>query len=344
MKVLCLVDFPVVSDKWLWDYLPDHSDQVEFLCAPLNRRLMRRSKFLAYMLGFGWQAIQAALRVSRSNYDLVVAWEGKNGFLFATLKRFLGWQKPRLAILAFSVRGLPLRFLPWVRYAAKSIDHIAVPSARDVEYYSQLLHLPEERLTFCPLGVHDPLGSQITTTAKGDNNVYVFAGGYSHRDFASLVAASRDLDTKVLIVSPKANQPREELPPTVEWRDPVPSVTYHKMMMSAHFVVIPLKEVPFAVGQVDILNAMALGKAVVTSRVSSASDYITDSHNGILVEPGNPSALRQAIQYLLERPEDVVRLGANARISYEERYTFQAFARRVRDLLTSVAKQEKNPQ
>jgi len=47
--------------------------------------------------------------------------------------------------------------------------------------------------------------------------------------------------------------------------------------------------------------------------------------------------MRQAIRYLLEHPEEVARMGAAARRRFEERHSFEQFARNTHQLLQQVA-------
>jgi colanic acid/amylovoran biosynthesis glycosyltransferase len=60
-------------------------------------------------------------------------------------------------------------------------------------------------------------------------------------------------------------------------------------------------------------EAMAHGRPVVASRVGGMPSMVEDGHTGILVEPGDPAALRAAIERLLDDPDSRRRLGEAAR-------------------------------
>jgi glycosyltransferase involved in cell wall biosynthesis len=62
-----------------------------------------------------------------------------------------------------------------------------------------------------------------------------------------------------------------------------------------------------------LLEAMAHGRPVVASRVGGIPSMVEDGHTGILVEPGNPAALRAAIERLLDDPDSRRRLGEAGR-------------------------------
>jgi glycosyltransferase involved in cell wall biosynthesis len=65
-------------------------------------------------------------------------------------------------------------------------------------------------------------------------------------------------------------------------------------------------------------EAMAHGRPVVATAVGGLADAIEDGGTGLLVPPGDPSALRSALVRLLEDPELRRRLGEAARASLEQ--------------------------
>ncbi len=62
-----------------------------------------------------------------------------------------------------------------------------------------------------------------------------------------------------------------------------------------------------------IIEAMAAGKAIVATRVGGLPNMIEDGVTGILVAPGDPDALANALKELINRPETAARLGRAAR-------------------------------
>jgi glycosyltransferase involved in cell wall biosynthesis len=69
-----------------------------------------------------------------------------------------------------------------------------------------------------------------------------------------------------------------------------------------------------------LVEAMAMGRPVVSTRVSGIPELIQDGENGRLVEPGDPEALTAVAAELLEDPGARARLGALARRTVEERF------------------------
>lgn len=62
-----------------------------------------------------------------------------------------------------------------------------------------------------------------------------------------------------------------------------------------------------------VLEAMAHGLPVIASRIGGLADIVVDGETGLLVTPGDPAALRQAIQQLLASSELRARMGAAAK-------------------------------
>ncbi len=60
---------------------------------------------------------------------------------------------------------------------------------------------------------------------------------------------------------------------------------------------------------ITILEAMGMGLPVVAADSGGPADLILHQETGLLVPPGNPAALEEAILYLLEHREEAVRMG-----------------------------------
>jgi glycosyltransferase involved in cell wall biosynthesis len=71
---------------------------------------------------------------------------------------------------------------------------------------------------------------------------------------------------------------------------------------------------------VKVVLAMALGKAVVTSRAGENLEYIEDGRSGLLTEPGNVEDLARGLLRVLSDPEWAADLGRQARLRLWQRY------------------------
>lgn len=85
-------------------------------------------------------------------------------------------------------------------------------------------------------------------------------------------------------------------------------------------VVLPTREEGLSQG---LLEAMALGKPVVTTSVGSNREIIEDGVQGLLVPPGDAGELAAAIRRLLDDRELAARIGAAARRHVRARFTIE---------------------
>ena len=61
------------------------------------------------------------------------------------------------------------------------------------------------------------------------------------------------------------------------------------------------------------MEAMTMGQPLIASRIGGLTDIVIDGETGCLVPPGNPQALREAVQCLLDNPVRRERMGNMAK-------------------------------
>lgn len=75
-----------------------------------------------------------------------------------------------------------------------------------------------------------------------------------------------------------------------------------------------------------LLEAMAVGMPIIASQLPGIDEAICPGQEGLLVPPGNPEALAQAIFQLMTHPDQALRLAQQARRRHYESYSAQAMA------------------
>jgi glycosyltransferase involved in cell wall biosynthesis len=83
-------------------------------------------------------------------------------------------------------------------------------------------------------------------------------------------------------------------------------------------------------GTTSILEAMAMGKAVICSRVRGQRDVIQEGVTGLFVPPQDPAALRKAIEYLWANPDLSRQMGLAARAYVERHHSLDEWVVNVR--------------
>ncbi|MBM4448828.1 MAG: glycosyltransferase family 4 protein [Chloroflexi bacterium] len=82
------------------------------------------------------------------------------------------------------------------------------------------------------------------------------------------------------------------------------------VMAASDMLVIPMLETTgIADYPISTLEAMACGKPVIATRVSGLPEIVRDRKNGLLIDPDNPQALADALQYLLEHTPEAQKMG-----------------------------------
>lgn len=87
----------------------------------------------------------------------------------------------------------------------------------------------------------------------------------------------------------------------------------------------------------SLLESLACGKAIITTRVGGTPEIIDDGVNGILVDPKNEDQLSEAVVQLLFDDELRKRLEANARIKAERSFDIKKHIAEMRDLYTNLS-------
>lgn len=122
---------------------------------------------------------------------------------------------------------------------------------------------------------------------------YVFAGGYSNRDYGLLLQALQGLPYPLRIVASARNEIPETTGDVCIELD-VPEERFEQLLAGCALAVIPLRSTGDACGQSVLLRVLRSGKPLVATRHESIEAYLGGDFPGF-VEPNNALALRTAI-------------------------------------------------
>jgi glycosyltransferase involved in cell wall biosynthesis len=210
------------------------------------------------------------------------------------------------------------------RLQMRATSRIVVWSRRQVDMYSRVFRLKREKFVFLPY--HTTFANTTFPPTEGN---YIFAGGDTGRDYASLLEAVRDFPRRVIIAALRRDHFQGvKVPDNVEILTARPE-QFMELLAGAWVVVVPLKGgLLHSGGQQTYLNAMALGKPVVVADDCGAEDYITHGQTGMLLKPGDPAGLRSALWTLLDNFE-LARLMAHEGQRVAEEHSPERFIRQV---------------
>jgi len=253
------------------------------------------------------------LYCKRSNFDCVVLGGGPSDYLFALLQTLLPFRAvPCVKIDCLSIKSANrLRYLfhrTILKITSKSVDRFIVWAKRDIKAFSETFQIPQEKFIFVPY--HTTLDSVNPSPYSGD---YIFSGGNEGRDYETLLLAVRGLPLKVLIASTRPELfSHISIPENVEVRG-FSHEEYLRKMAGCLMNIVSLESGEIRTGgQQTYLNSMWLGKPTIVNDPEGTCDYIEHMKDGFLVSPKDPTALRNAIEFLLNRPEVMNEMASRA--------------------------------
>ena len=125
-----------------------------------------------------------------------------------------------------------------------------------------------------------------------------------------------------------------DLPEQTRWRESLPTEEVARALDGATVLVLPSRSE--GLGRV-VVEAFCRGRGVVGSRVGGIPDLVADGESGLLVPPGDPEALAEALVRVLGDGKLAERLGAEGRATVEPWLaTPEEYARQVRELVETV--------
>lgn len=164
------------------------------------------------------------------------------------------------------------------------------------------------RVHFVPWSVGDP-SVFSAPTMDGD---YLYAAGWAHRDWDTLLAALERTPVPA-ILAPGRPIPTDALPAGVSVIDMPPPEEGRALAADSRAVVVLLKDCDYAAGPLVLLDALAMGKPVIASDVNGNRDYVQPDVTALTVPPQDAEALSDALGRLWDNPDLRDELSAAAR-------------------------------
>ena len=262
------------------------------------------------------------------DYDAVALFSvGMEAFLLSQMQKLLR-RKTRLVCADFLIPR-PSHLLKAVAAGLRRVDAFVCIRKGDMETLTRRFGIPPEKCTFAPFPC-DRTAANIPTQERG----YLYSAGWAHRDWPTLLCALEQTGEEAVL---SVGGPLE-LPGTLcrhvrvlPQRSPAEG---RLLMAGASLVALPLAETELPSGPLVLLDAMAMGKAIIVTDVNGSRDYATHGSNAWVVPPGDPGELARAITTLMRDPDLRRRLGNAARAHALRHFTSESFASKVIEACT----------
>ena len=318
-------------------------NRVLALSANMSRRAVRR----------------AEARVYRAHRDLEIASCGMSLEAFAVYRRLADWadvvhyhypwpfgdvlhltaRRRMPSVVTYHsdiVRQRLLRevYRPLMNRFLKSVDRI-VGTSPNYFATSDVLTRFEDKVRIVPIGLNENTYPRVSDAAAADarrkygEDFFLFVGVLRYyKCLHILLDALPDTPYRVVIAGSgpterdlRSQAARLGIEGRVQFAGHVPDEEKVAMLQLARGVVFPsyLRSEAFGVG---LLEGAMYGRPLVSTEVGSGTSHVNvDGETGLVVAPGSPSALRQAMDQLHHRPDMARMMGRNARRRYEKLFT-----------------------
>ncbi|HEX8862463.1 MAG TPA: glycosyltransferase family 4 protein [Actinomycetes bacterium] len=297
----------------------------------MTERATRTARMVARCTGISLgQVVEGFLRRDRCGHLVVKA--DRLGLPLALLFKLTRSRRDMVLISAWLSPPKNAVFL-WPLKAHSHIGEITSSSSVQLEVAASRLGVPREKLHHALQPVDERFWHPVDEPVEN----MICSVGSERRDYPTLLEALQGLRVRAELavgstVLRPAGDPSAEfavtsrqtaggaLSPNVRVRQQVNAQDLRRLYARSRFVVIPLLDGDVDVGVTSICEAMAMGKAVVVTRTRGQVDVIRDGEQGIYVPPGDPRALRAALEYLLSHPAEAERMGRVGRALIEARH------------------------
>lgn len=292
-----------------------------------------------------WLAQLVEALFQRRNYDAVVSWGERLTLGFALVLWVTRASVPHIALM-YSISKKQKAWL--LRLTQKKIDRLILWTSSQREFAVNELRIPRWKVVSAHWGV-----DQEFYRPMGTETDMICSAGREMRDYATLIQALRDSSIRCHIAAYplpgkndawiKAVEDLKPLPPHITIGKLQNVEELRRLYARSRFVVVPLLQNETDSGTAVILQAMAMGKAIICSRTKGQRDHVEDGRTGIYVPVGDARALREAIQYLWDIPELAERMGREGRKRVERYHSLDQFVDKVKCVVEEVVAAYRRP-
>ncbi|MCR4378630.1 MAG: glycosyltransferase family 4 protein [Rhodospirillales bacterium] len=219
----------------------------------------------------------------------------------------------------------------YIRSCLKGLDALCFLGPGDLNEARRRYDLLDKHSSQMTFGVdtdfwRPPLPGELSQTAN-ERHQLLSVGSDPNRDYETLLNADLNADlniiTRLPITELARGKPNVTITQGTFWDTQLTDIGLRQLYWDADAIIIPLRDVYQPTGQSVTLQAMACGKPVIFSNIKGnwSPQLLINGQNCLLVPPGSPIALEQAVKRLKDSPSLSAQIGQRARQSVEDHFT-----------------------
>ncbi|HEX3539965.1 MAG TPA: glycosyltransferase family 4 protein [Acidimicrobiales bacterium] len=329
----------------------------------LARRGSPLSRAVARVAGVDLGQLCEAI-LGGGRYDSLWTWNESVGLPLALFNKVTRRQQDLVTVAAWLSRPKKAVFLHPLG-AHSAIRAVVTGSRAQLDIAAGRLGVPRSKLHYAPW----PVDERFWQPQEVAVEPMICAVGWEARDYITLLRAARRLAVDVCLAvgshvlswneddggtagggrsrlqalrgthgyehyrSWLRHVADEGLPTNVSLLEQLAPPQLRDLYGRARLVVVPLHDVDSDCGITAIIEAMAMGKAVIVTRTRGQVDVFDDGVHGIYVPPYDSPALEAAINRLLADPQEAEKMGRAGRRLVESRHALDHYVDQLGALL-----------
>jgi glycosyltransferase involved in cell wall biosynthesis len=225
--------------------------------------------------------------------------------------------------------------------AFRAADLVVADTDAQAAFYGERFAVPSERLAVCAVGADERLFR--ARAAPPSAFQVLFVGKLIPLHGLETILASARLAAEVSFRIVGSGQLERELAAAPTNITHVPWVEYQDLPLELHAAGCALGIFGASAKAQRVIpnkayQALACAVPLITADTPAARELLTDGHDAVLVPPGDPGALAEAIRALAGDPSAAARIGAAGRSTFERRASETVLGARWRDLIERLAR------
>jgi glycosyltransferase involved in cell wall biosynthesis len=239
----------------------------------------------------------------------------------------------------FRAGSLPARLLATIdRRALRAADLVVTDTQANADFMAEQAELPEQRFAVCFVGAEEDVFKPGWAPEEPATAVFVGKLIPLHGLETILGAARFAPELRFRVIgSGQLESLLASRPPNVEWVD---WVDYELLPRELHRAgcalgIFGTSDKARRVIPNKAFQALACGVPLVTADTPAARELLTDGETALLVPPGDPEALADALQRLSSQPDLAQRLADGGHAVYREQASEDVLGARWRAVIES---------